>query len=316
MPAPRVLVIRGGAIGDFILTLPAIRLLRENIPGIHLEILGYKPILDLALAGGLAEATRHLEHSSMAKLFVPNIPLDGATIEYFRGFNLVVSYLYDPDGYFRGNMERIGVKTFLEASHRVLPGQGHAAEQLARPLERLAMFLDDPAPRLMLPASELAIPARPILAIHPGSGSTKKNWPLNHWVATGREMMARFPHWQLALITGEAELERGTTAAMLSGWQGLDFLHWDHLPLPELGSRLALASAFLGHDSGIGHLAAAVGLPAVLLFGPTDPALWAPRNPGARVLLEETGDLADLALERVWAESARLLSDAPQKTHS
>ena len=63
---PHVLVIRGGAIGDFILTLPAIRLLRENIPNAHIEVLGYKPIVELATAAGLADATRNLEHASMA----------------------------------------------------------------------------------------------------------------------------------------------------------------------------------------------------------------------------------------------------------
>ncbi len=45
-----------------------------------------------------------------------------------------------------------------------------------------------------------------------------------------------------------------------------------------------LRAVFLGHDSGISHLAAAVGTPALLLFGPTDPAIWAPENPQVRVL--------------------------------
>src|SRR6187549_2463937 len=121
-PCPRVLVIRGGAIGDFILTLPAIRLLRENIPGAHIEILGYKPIVALAVAGGIADATRSLDHASMAQLFVPKAKLDDALREYLRSFNLVVSYLFDPDSILRGNMEAIGVKTFLEASHQVTAG--------------------------------------------------------------------------------------------------------------------------------------------------------------------------------------------------
>src|SRR5262245_58790582 len=94
---PRVLVIRGGAIGDFILTLPAIRLLREHMENAHLEVLGYKPIIELAQAAGLADATRHLEHASMAKLFVPHAKLDDALVEWLRSFNLIVSYLFDPD---------------------------------------------------------------------------------------------------------------------------------------------------------------------------------------------------------------------------
>ena len=290
---PRILVIRGGAIGDFILTLPAIRLLKENIPNARLEILGYKPVIDLAVAAGLADATRHLEHASMAKLFVPNVALDGEIADYFRSFNLVVSYLYDPDGIFRGNMERLGVKTFLEASHRVEEGKGHAAEQLARPLERLAMFLDDPAPRLKITPSGVTV-EKPIVAIHPGSGSLKKNWPVEQWSRLANELAEKFPSHQLALVTGEVEAERGTTAAMKKNLAGTNFLHWDQLPLTELAASFSSASAFIGHDSGISHLAASCGLPCFLFFGPTDPAVWAPRNSGVQVFAAPGGDLSRL----------------------
>lgn len=128
---PRVLVIRGGAIGDFILTLPAIRLLRDNIPGAHIEILGYKPIIELALAAGIADSTRSLEHAAMARLFVPRAELGDELRDYLLSFNLIVSYLFDPDSILRGNMEAMGVKTYIEASHQVTPGAGHAAVQLA-----------------------------------------------------------------------------------------------------------------------------------------------------------------------------------------
>lgn len=310
---PRVLVIRGGAIGDFILTLPAIRLLRENIPQAHLEILGYPSIIGLATAAGLADSIRQLEHSSMAKLFVPNVALDEALLSYFRSFNLVVSYLYDPDGYFRGNMERIGVKTFLEASHRVETDKGHAAEQLARPLEKLAMFLDDPAPRLMFEPVAAHPPAKPIVVLHPGSGSLKKNWPVERWIQTVRKLHQSHPQHQLAMVTGEAELERGITAQMLDRLQGIDFLHWDQLPLPELARRLSGSHAFVGHDSGISHLAAACGLPCLLFFGPTDPATWAPRNETVEVFAVPEGDLTLLDEPSGWAAIQMFLHKLPEK---
>lgn len=260
-PRPRVLVIRGGAIGDFILTLPAIRLLRESIPNVHLEILGYAPVIALAKEAGLAEATRSLEHASMARLFVPHATLDPALVTYLQSFNLIVSYLYDPDGYLQGNMRLLQVKTFLELPHKVEPGQGHAAIQLARPLEKLAMFLDDPAPRL---EQDRGVRTEPILALHPGSGSLKKNWPVPFWIQMGRELKASFPNLQLALITGEAEFERGITGQLLDGWRGMDFLHWDQQPLTDLARQLQNCLGFAGHDSGISHLAAACGLPCHL----------------------------------------------------
>ena len=297
---PRVLVIRGGAIGDFILTLPAIRLLRENIAGCHLEVLGYKPIIDLAVAAGFADATRHLEHVGMAKLFARNAVLDDALAGWLRSFNLVVSYLFDPDGILRANMERIGVKTFLDCPHQVVPGQRHAAEQLAKPLERLAMFLDDPAASIALKNLPEASSDKPLLAIHPGSGSLRKNWPVERWIEAGRKLGAEFPHMRLALITGEAEYERGITAQMLAGWSGLDIAHWDQLPLVELAARLSGCAGFLGHDSGISHLAAACDVQCLLFFGPTDPATWAPRNAGVRVFAEPSGDLQQLRCETAW----------------
>lgn len=294
---PRVLVIRGGAIGDFILTLPAIRLLREGIPGARLEVLGYKPIIDLAVTAGLADATHHLEHGTMARLFVPGAVLDEKLREWLCSFNLVVSYLYDPDGIVRGNMERIGIRTFLECPHRVEPGKGHATAQLAAPLTRLAMFLEDPAPRIAPADVTRGAQSEPIIAVHPGSGSLKKNWPVERWIEAGRMLAAGAAPRRLALITGEAEHERGITAQVSAGWSGLDFLHWDMLPLGELAARLATVAGFIGHDSGISHLAAACGAPSLLFFGPTDPDTWAPQNAGVQVHVEPSGDLARLPLD-------------------
>lgn len=300
MPTPRILIIRGGAIGDFILTLPAVQLLRANVPGVHLEILGYPSIIGLAKAAGLAEATRSLEHSSMARLFAPGAKIDDELVDYFQSFNLVVSYLYDPDGFFRGNMERIGVKTFLEVPHQIEPGKGHAARQLARPLEKLAMFLEDPVPHLTFPVASEVRDGSALIALHPGSGSLRKNWPLEHWHRAGLELAKTFPTFRYAFVTGEAEAERGITAALAEDWKSLGFLHWDQLPLPELARRLAGCAGFVGHDSGIAHLAAACGLPCLLFFGPTDPALWAPQNSGVQVFREPSGDMAQLSFEQGW----------------
>ena len=305
---PKVLVIRGGAIGDFILTLPAIKLLRDNIPDVRLEILGYNPITELAVAAGLAEATRHLEYAAMARLFAPGSQIDDEVADYFRSFNVVVSYLYDPDGHFRGNMERLKVKTFLEASHRVEPGNGHAAVQLAKPLERIAMWLADPAPRLHFDAIADAEAKRPLIAIHPGSGSVRKCLPPDHWQRLGQSFAVTNPGFQLVVVTGEAEFERGITVSMRSAFAGTDILHWDQLPLTELARRLAGVRGFIGHDSGISHLAAACGVPCLLFFGPTDAETWAPKNSGVQVFDEKTGDLSAVRCETFEAEVSRFIS--------
>jgi ADP-heptose:LPS heptosyltransferase len=300
-PQPRVLVIRGGAIGDFILTLPAIRLIRETIAGCHLEILGYSGIMDLTLRAGLADAVRSLEHGTMAPLFAKGAPIDPALQEYLRSFNLVVSYLYDPDGHFKASLQRVGVKTLLECPHRIQPGAGHAAIQLARPLESLAMYLDDHllrAPFFDTPATSAAERCRRIV-IHPGSGSLAKNWPLDRWRQLAAEITAARPDHRLTVITGDAEFERGVTGQIRQDWSELTFDHWDRLPLVDLAGRLSDASIFVGHDSGISHLAAACGVPCLLLFGPTDPGVWSPPQAQTQVLAAPGGDLTELEAQDV-----------------
>jgi heptosyltransferase-3 len=292
-PQPRVLVIRGGAIGDFILTLPALRLLRDTIAGCHLEVLGYPGIAELARTAGLADSIRSLEHRTMAPLFAKTAPIDEALAEHLRSFNLVVSFLYDPDGLFRASLERVGVKTLIECAPQVKPGGAHASRQLAQGLEKLAMFLED---EHLLRAHFEPHPAdRARIAIHVGSGSEKKNWPLERWQAVA----AGFSTSEVVFITGEAEEERGI--------QPTGHTLWHALPLAELAGRLSTCTAFLGHDSGISHLAAACGVPSLLLFGPTDPAIWAPPQPWVQVLRDDTHDLSALTVERVAGVAAQVV---------
>jgi heptosyltransferase III len=303
----RILVIRGGAIGDFILTLPAIRLIRDSIPLCRVEVLGYPGIVDLALAAGVADAVQNLEHRRMAMLFAPGAKIDDTLADWLRSFNLIVSYLYDPDGHLRGNMESLGVRTYLDVPHQVRDGAGTAAAQLAKPLERLAMFLEDPAPRIRVPD---ALPANGCIAIHIGSGSLKKNWSIAHWSRVGHELAAAGQ--RLVLITGEAELERGHTAAITAAWSGLDYDHWDCLPLTELARRLPSCAQFLGHDSGVSHLAAACGVACHLFFGPTDPATWAPAHPHVRVHRASGADVNAMSWEEGWT-ALNAIVGAPQK---
>ncbi len=293
---PRILVIRGGAIGDFILTLPVLRLLRDMIADSHIEVLGYPAIAELARSAGLADSIRSLEHRTMAPLFAKTAPIDEALAEHLRSFNLVVSFLYDPDGHFRASMERISVKTLIECSPIVQPGGPHASRQLARGLEKIAMFLEDV--HLLRAHFEPRPHTRPRIAIHVGSGSEKKNWPLDRW----QQVVESLGTSEVVFITGEAEAERGIQPT------GRDC--WHALPLPELATRLATCTAFLGHDSGISHLAAACGVPSLLLFGPTDPAIWAPPQPWVRVLRDPTQDLTFLSVEQVKLAAAQVVANS------
>ncbi|MGB7746395.1 MAG: glycosyltransferase family 9 protein [Verrucomicrobiia bacterium] len=297
---PKILVIRGGAIGDFILTLPAIAALRRQFPEAHLEVLGYPHIAQLAVAGGLVDRVQPIEARGLAGFFARGGTLEQDLMDYFSEFDLVISYLYDPDEIFKTNVIRCLVKQFIVGPHRPDETERlHATQVYLKPLERLAIFDADPVPRLSFNSQRSTLNQ---LVLHPGSGSEKKNWPETKWAGLIQQIVAT-TDWNLLLVGGEAEGERlqrlagAMPPARCSIAQGL--------PLAELARRIQSATAFVGHDSGITHLAAAVGLPCVVLWPDTLEEIWRPQGERLVVLKEITGVRA-ISVEKVMNELRKL----------
>lgn len=291
---------RGGAIGDFVLTLPTIATLRKTWPQAHLEILGYPQIAALAL-GVCADAVRSIEDAQLVALFVPETTPPPELASYFASFDLIVSYLHDPGDVVRQNLARCGTGRLLIGPSRV--GQrAHAAYELAEPLRELGLPLDDPAPRIVPGEAELAEAARRtgsggklLVALHPGSGSTQKTWPLERW----ERLQAELKDLRIVLLGGEAD-ERAVQF-LGESWTELDLVVLMHEPLPLVAAVLAQCAFFLGHDSGISHIAGAVGTRSLLLFGPTDPSRWAPPHDHVQVLRAPDETMDALALDEVRA---------------
>jgi heptosyltransferase-2 len=305
MVVKRILVIRGGAIGDFVLTLPAIHLLRDAFPDATLEVLGYKHIVALAENRFYADASRSIEYAALASFFARNADLPPDLADYFRSFDLVVSYLFDPDAIFASNLARCGVDLFLACSPKI-DGHEHAAVQLARPLEQLDLRGASAAAKVYPNRAdqrfaETYLRSRRVIALHPGSGSATKNWPIVNWLELAHYLLDYNSDASLLIIGGEADGKALT--AMTREFSGGPVQFAENLALPQLAAVLERCALFVGHDSGISHIAAAVGTRCVLLFGPTDPAVWAPANPGVSVVRAPDESLASVPMRAV-AEAA------------
>lgn len=299
----RILVVRGGAIGDFVLTLPALKLLRERYPQAWIEILGYKHIVALAENRFYAQAVRSIEYAPLARFFAKDAELSPALSDYFGSFDLVLSYLFDPDQTFEWNLRRCGVNDILVGSPKI-SGSEHAAQQLARPLRELALSLSDPGARLFPSQADqrfaLAFHEQlmsPVIALHPGSGSEKKNWPISRWQTLAETLLREKRAGSILIVGGEAD-EQEIAAFRAANFQGAIFFA-ENLPLAQLAAVLHKGALFVGHDSGMSHIAAAVETPCVLLFGPTDPAIWAPQNRKVRVIRAPDGQLSQLEISIV-----------------
>ena len=311
--------------------------LRAAYPRARIEILGYPHIAAIADKRFCADAVRSIEYAALSRFFARDAELSSELRDYFGGFDLILSYLYDPDQIFEDNLRRCGAQKILHGPAKIVPSR-HAAGQLAQPLQELVISVSDLAPEIF-PSKEDREFARqfrqhcepPVLALHPGSGSEKKNWPIENWIeliktavhprSTSRSGSFS-PSRRLSEARGQtAETNEGRLGSSLSLFQSIilvsgeadgnemarvrtlferepqvRFVH--ALPLPQLAALLE-QSTLIGHDSGISHLAAAAGARCLILFGPTDPEVWAPQNKDVRVLLAPNGDLTQLDVATV-----------------
>ena len=285
MSTPRFLVLRGGAIGDFVLTLPAIQAIRERWPEAHIEIIGYPHIANLALTGGLANKVSSLDDANVARLFSLRPALPTEQQEYIQSFDVIITYLYDPFQTVTQNMRSAGAKHVIYGSPRF--HAGHAIDHLLKPLVELAIFGEGTEyPHLVLQESyteygkkwsEHAGPE--IVMMHPGSGSPQKNWPIQKFAALATRVVEELGI-KVVLSLGEAD---ETAARSLKEMKcGLPIL--SGCSLVELASALSFCKGYVGNDSGITHIAAALGIPVVALYGPTDPEAWGPRGPNVKTI--------------------------------
>jgi len=313
----KILFIRGGALGDFIVTLPTLRLLRQRWPEAHIEVLGHPRLAEIALKRYYVDAIRSVNHGPLSAFFTPRAVLDPSWMDYIGSFDLVLSYFYDPDELFLVNLQRCKPGQILTHPPRVPEDFGRpAARHFAGIVEPLGLALADDVASDLFPSPEDSAAARAYLnglkpgtrlvAIHPGSGGETKNWPRESWAELGRRLTSAMPDVALLIVEGEADAE--PAQFLIEAWKDLPHLRARELPLPILSALLREASLFLGHDSGITHLAAASrrDLPVIALFGPTDPAVWAPPRPGVRVL---RGDptLANIAVDEVYKVAITIL---------
>jgi heptosyltransferase-2 len=298
----RILVVRGGSLGEFILTCPVFAALRAQFPETAIEVLGYPRIAGLAKAAGLIDEVRSIETRAAAGFFARNAPLDQDLSDYFSDFSVIFSYLYDPDGFFQMNVCKVSTAQFVQG--RAKPDEGatlHASDTFLKPLERFAIFDADAVPRLAL---SQRIPQEPMVAIHPNPESGPRAWPESKW-RTLVAAIATKSAYRVLLIGDESQMrllkrmasELPASRARIVGSAASE----------QLAVELGGCQGFIGHDSGISHLAAALGVPCVTIWGNSNATIWQPRGSNVTVLKNRAGAIGVTqegvlsALPMVWA---------------
>jgi heptosyltransferase III len=290
-PSPgKILIVHSGGIGDMLLALPAMRILRQNFPGAALDLMGRPERLALIAHDLRADSVLSVDRAGMAYFYAEDGPLPADLAPCFAGTDLCLLFAREDNGILAGNLRRAGTRRivqippFPEKGLRVPISRYYSGE-----LSKAGITGDETFHPLRLPEEAADFAAEfwarhgvkkgsKILAIHPGSGSRRKNWE--------PEKFAGVADWaggcaEILLVSGPAE--EGSAESMRAIKRARPILA-DGLSLPRLAALIAECSAYLGNDSGITHLAALTGIPTVAVFGPTDPAVWGPAGPAVHIV--------------------------------
>jgi len=281
----QILVIRGGAIGDMIVTLPVLRALRHSFPEASIALLSAPPRAMFAQHAQTIDRLLDPDHWGLYRLFSQPPTLSEASAAFLNTCTLIVAYTPDTAALLQAHLQHYCPgEVLLWPAHP--PAQIHITEHLLEPLRGRLRQPVDPCPQVPIDAAAAVsaaqfwqtagLPDQGVVAFHPGSGGTSKLWPMTGW----QQVIAWAVQHQIPgmLVSGPAEQEREPLLVPPT-WPRAR-----NLPLPHLAALLARCQVVVSHDSGIAHLAAAVGTTTLALFGPTNPYTWGPRSARTCVL--------------------------------
>jgi heptosyltransferase-3 len=263
-PEKSILVIRTGALGDTILTLPILDSVKAAHPGEAIVFLGTRAYKDLVPKDIIFYPVDGTEWSW---LFAPRPPIP----ESVPAFRKAYVILKKADDVAR-NLALAGTRTVVHASPSP-PRNKHIIEHMH---ESLGFPL--PKKRAFFRIAAREIVGEPTIWLHPGSGGPKKCAPLKGMVRIVRELQAK-TGFRLVITAAEEDafLKRTSEWGELVAEPGVILM--ENRPLSEIVTRLGSAALFIGNDSGISHLAANLGISSIVFFVASDPIKWSPWVP-------------------------------------
>ncbi len=285
----KVLVIHQGALGDVVLSFAALLSLKQHRDA-SITLLCKDQVGKIAHDFHVVDAHFSLESARFCGLFSKDMNRHMKdfinqydTVIYIGLSGEVADCIRDNH---RGQTLRISPRPSAQK-------QTHVAAHMARQMEAEGLLRDcrdvpfpgplSDAPQSGSGASDTCDQKRPTLnslLVHPGAGSKRKRWPLNHFMEMAAAMK-KMDATEVAFLVGPAEPD------VLSLIEKGGFPIHRVEDLPETAALIKTCTCFVGNDSGLVHLAAFMGVPTVAIFGPSSPHRWSPLGPATKVLRGE-----------------------------
>jgi ADP-heptose:LPS heptosyltransferase len=270
------LAIHPGALGDVLLAIPALRALRAGGP---VALAAQPRVAALLQALGVVDEALAFDSLGFDALFTD----DTSRAPRLERFERLMCWFGARDPSFTGRLRALVPDAVVAPSVR--PGRPvwqHLLETVGAPAGQWRAPLEVPERVRALGAEALAAAGmdapRPWLVVHPGAGSPAKQWPAEAFARVVTTLAAR-ARMNVLVHQGPAD---GAAVTALRRHLGDGAVRLVEPSLPALAGVLAHAALFVGNDSGVSHLAAALGVPSVVLFDARH-LDWRPWWAGARV---------------------------------
>jgi hypothetical protein len=310
----RAVILQPGALGDCILTLPLVKILKEGLDLGGVDIIGHTEYIGIFPGRSCVDGVRSIDSTELHRMFVEPAKFDLADwdplINIFAAYSWIVTFLGEPGSNFEQNL--IFTANCSHSAEIITlsmkppeDGKHHVAEfyiqqfagQSTLSARRTKVAMDDILTRVtegdrdcgveLLDQAEIDL-SRKLVVIHPGSGGPRKCWHLENFVNLAQGL--RTSGLEVLFLLGPAEMERLRPAEEARLYGAARCV--GHLSLAQVVGLLSCADAFVGNDSGVTHLAAGMGVRTTALFGPTAPAVYRPLGPAVTVFRDPAGDFA------------------------
>jgi len=277
----RVIFLHGGALGDFVMSLRVVAAMRAS-GAREVAVVGRRTIAEVALSGGGVDRVLDLDAGGLHFLFSPDVPAPPALAAELNRFDTAVDMLGGPVTAGRLHQLGIGRVVYVDPKPR-LNRHGHISDQWLADLAAAGLMVEVGPPVIVVDAEARAAAREqlrllagdvegPKTILHCGSGSAEKCWPMANFIQLVEAL--RQIGWTVLTLLGPVERDRWSApqkSRLMAAAPGLD-----EPELRRVAGLLTAADLYIGCDSGISHLAAAVGAPTLAIFGPTDPVRWRP----------------------------------------
>lgn len=303
----RALIIQPGAIGDCILTLPLAQFIIDRLKVGAVDMLGRAEYISHFPGRTCIDTIRAIDSVALHRLFCSSADFRLADrdelIDAFAGYLWIVTFLGNTGSDFEQNLiftancsQGVDVITvpLLPAS----PDHDHITDFYIRCLCQACGFefpSQKNGPLIRPTKSDLSFGKQilrqadidtdsALIVLCPGSGSADKCWHLDNFLAIAQQLKSIGA--EPLILLGPAEVERFIPHRLIDISRTAPFLAC--LSLTEVLQVLCVADAYVGNDSGITHLAAAIGTDTIALFGPTDPAAYRPLGLNVTVIEDKS----------------------------